>query len=63
MTDFKIPTPILYYYRAWKRADPQFNYPELFNPNAGGWFHDWKISDLETELIEKEKRDAQNRDD
>ena len=46
----KIPVPILYYYNAWKKADPQFNYPELFKPYAGGWFHDSKISDLEIEL-------------
>jgi len=51
MTEIKIPVPILYYYRVWKKAEPQCNYPELFTPNEPcGWFVDWPIQGLELEL-------------
>jgi hypothetical protein len=50
-TNCKIPVPILYYYRVWKKAEPQCNYPELFTPNEPcGWFVDWPIQGLELEL-------------
>jgi len=53
-----IPIPILYYYKAWKNAAPQCNYPELFKADEPcGWFHDWPIQELEIELAKtKDKR-------